>query len=325
MVCCVRDFLVVWTIVLAWRRRDSELLYDRARSRRLRALVRRAICFCLVSLRGSVARGYSGGRGGLTRCEPRDTAASLLLRPHAAASTPSRSLPARHTEGAAVARKSARVSESAHDRSAIESSRIIDAVGPCHPHSRRVHATSRAARSDGVSSMDARGGSERSARRSPARSKRLARSARLAACKRKGDEEWNARDRPARTTSRDEEWDARDRPARNSTMTRPLHAGLEHDVRLRRAGEHQPRRPLRGPRGESGRRGRRVREIDDVQRLRLLPSPSPHRTRPAGRRADTATRDATAWRAFSRALRRSARCRPDRPSRRSRVTRGRAP
>src|SRR4051812_22577375 len=36
------------------------------------------------------------------------------------------------------------------------------------------------------------------------------------------------------------------------------HLGLEHDVRLRRAGEHQPHPPLRGLRRETGRRHRRI-------------------------------------------------------------------
>ena len=50
--------------------------------------------FVPASARRSVARGYSGGRGGLTRSEPRANGrASLSLRPHTAASTPSRTLP----------------------------------------------------------------------------------------------------------------------------------------------------------------------------------------------------------------------------------------
>src|SRR5687768_4342707 len=56
MVCCGRDFLVVWTIVLGLRRRESELLYDRARSGRLRALYRGAPSVCGVRLFRGVGR-----------------------------------------------------------------------------------------------------------------------------------------------------------------------------------------------------------------------------------------------------------------------------
>src|SRR5215213_3389437 len=66
MVCCGGDLLVMWTIVLDWRRRESESLYDRARCERLRALcICGASSVCSGIVARSVARGYSGGRRGL--------------------------------------------------------------------------------------------------------------------------------------------------------------------------------------------------------------------------------------------------------------------
>src|SRR5687767_1481700 len=73
MVCCARDFPVLWTIVRGWLRRESESLHDRARSGRLRALnVAPSVSF-LVSVRGRSREGIPAAAGGLH-------AASLAIR-----------------------------------------------------------------------------------------------------------------------------------------------------------------------------------------------------------------------------------------------------
>src|SRR5688572_8163966 len=123
MVCCGRDFLVVWTIVLGLRRRESELLYDRARSRRLRALY----CGAPFVSSGIVAR---VGRArvfrrprGLTRCEPRETARESLATPPCGR-LHTLVLPPSWPHGVvSVAPSSALVRDSAHDLDAAHQQR----------------------------------------------------------------------------------------------------------------------------------------------------------------------------------------------------------
>jgi hypothetical protein len=165
-VCCAGDFLVVWTIVLAWRRRDSELLYDRAHCGRLRAL-----CFAALHLFVGVGIGARVGRArvfrrpkGLTRCEPRANGrASLLLRPirpppHPRA--PSHPATRRDDERAEFGARERDLARSSPHASSMTQSDFVTQL-------QRACATTVDARSAGVTAQMLRGGSERSATRSP--------------------------------------------------------------------------------------------------------------------------------------------------------------
>ena len=155
---------------------------------------------------GSVVRGYSGGRHGPTRCEPRGCATRLLLRPKRPPSHPRASSPAGHAGGGVYAPDRAPSTsrcafgsrhpfgvDRAHGPTAL-ADRVPFGV---RSHRRcdarpRVRPARYVARQEGVSVP--RGGAFW-------RSKSLARNARLAACKPVRDDEWNARDRRPRRRS----------------------------------------------------------------------------------------------------------------------------
>ena len=153
--------------------------------------------FVVMLVRGSVARGYSGGRGGLHAASlaklPRVSCYAPCGRLHTLALPPS----SPHSWAESSRRISARgrrrrTISTVVTHSSTQSDRDIQLeVGARNLESRAIRQRCVKDRlREGVSVP--RGGAL-------ARSKRLARSfARLAACKRRGDEEWNARDRPAR-------------------------------------------------------------------------------------------------------------------------------
>src|SRR5688572_15189445 len=160
MVCCARDFPVLWTIVRGWRRRESESLHDRARSGRLRALnVAPSVSF-LVSVRGRSREGIPAAAGGLH-------AASLAIRLRVSCYAPMRPPP--HP------RAPSRLATLMADCRAESSARNAGAHDPAltQQRSRTVSPTRvartqlREPRDPTASLLDARGGSERSARRSP--------------------------------------------------------------------------------------------------------------------------------------------------------------
>ncbi len=109
--------------------------------------------------RGSVARGYSGGAGGLTRCEPRANCAESLATPDGAASTPARSRPSEisicadgaqaRAARAIVARSSARRDRSvcAQRLVATPSDRVPDFEAACCARMTRATRRSLGARS----------------------------------------------------------------------------------------------------------------------------------------------------------------------------------
>src|SRR5689334_367388 len=135
MVCYARAISLMWMILRNSRRRDAESLYDRAHSGSS-ALVAALDCFVLACARGSVARGYSGGRGGLHAASLARTAARVSCyapygRLHTLALPPWLA-----TQFVECSRHSRAWPLHAHDRTR---SRIIrDAVGPCPPHARRA-------------------------------------------------------------------------------------------------------------------------------------------------------------------------------------------
>jgi hypothetical protein len=163
-VCCQRDFLVVWTIVLDWRRREPESLYDRALCRRLRALylAARHLFSSGIVARVGRARVFRRPRGAYTRRASRNSPrvscyAPMRPPPHPRAPSQLATLRAdRCAEFSARWRERARSSRRA---SSTQSDRDIQLEG--------VRPRPRASRDPTRLLNDARGGSERSRRRSP--------------------------------------------------------------------------------------------------------------------------------------------------------------
>src|SRR5215207_9488485 len=127
MVCCRCCKPFEWTILRSRRRMDAERVDDRARSGRSRALLAHShVSFEIAHW--SVARGYSGGRLGLTRCEPVACGAGLLLRPERPPPHPR--APSRLATWTVAARGGERIART-HDLHYAS----FNAVGP-HPSTR---------------------------------------------------------------------------------------------------------------------------------------------------------------------------------------------
>ena len=192
MVCYARTIPLMWMILRDARRREAESLYDHAHSWLIAIVVALFWGSEFFAPVGRV-RVFRRPRGAYTLRASRYCRESLATPPYGRLHTLALP-PWRATRSIRCAPRRARCAFAAHDRlSDASSATRSDRVPTLEVRMR----TTSGARDPTASVLDARGEGVSVPRGgAPRRSKRLARSARLAACKPKGDDEWNARDRP---------------------------------------------------------------------------------------------------------------------------------